>query len=222
MSLLSSRLSFRWSVAPKLQIIFNFWSFWSIILFCPFRSLSLSWAGLYIISQCLSPVEQLAWCYRCVRQFSILPYTNLSNLGGSQPNHWQEAVHNRPLSASVPDLAVFRSLRWANLGFAYDWTARAYTQFRRSHIESDPAKVAKPGEESGLSESVHGFPPDLGALGRRLANLVGENLDPESGIVNFYSTLSSHMGVLTFVFELHFPQYVFDNASVILMMQNTI
>lgn len=54
-----------------------------------------------------------------LQKYSREPYNNLSNLYGPQPDLWQSAVE-------CNDLKQFRKLRWCNLGFNYDWSARKY------------------------------------------------------------------------------------------------
>ena len=80
-----------------------------------------------------------------------------SNLYGPQPDHW------RGLLASG-DWSAFHSLRWASLGFHYDWTGRRYSAAAQSP-----------------------FPPSLSALASSLSAAVSVPLVPSAAIVNFYT-----------------------------------
>jgi len=92
-------------------------------------------------------------------QFSNCLHTNLSNLHGPQPNHWEQAVKN----GSVGKESGFFRLRWASLGYHYDWTNRLYHR----NAKSD-------------------FPPELAKMAGDLAKKVGLEVKSEAAIVNFY------------------------------------
>jgi alkylated DNA repair protein alkB family protein 1 len=151
--------------------------------------------GLYFISNCLTPQQQFDWSLRSVREFSNLPYTNLSNLHGEQPNHWKNAVESGSLD-------TFRTLRWANIGFSYNWSKREYVEFGRSDNTALPNSInaAANGAKftdtssSRILELESHFPADLGALAAELAAGCNMPMEVESGICNFYCTSSAHMG----------------------------
>jgi alkylated DNA repair protein alkB family protein 1 len=85
----------------------------------------------------------------------------------SQRNHLSNGVEARPL-----DLG----LRWATLGFHYDWKARQYTEEARS---------AFPADLSDLSKSI---------LDWISSDVVG-SIEPETAIINYYrkgATMGGH------------------------------
>ena len=156
--------------------------------------------GFFLVTHCLLPEEQIAWSLRCVQDFSLLPYTNLSNLHGPQPDHWAAAVRSG-------ELAAMRRLRWSNLGFSYDWSTRQYPVFgpppqpqgegmqtAARPLADVPGTTTLRATPAAQMELQSGFPADLGALGSRLAALVGMEFTPESGICNYYSSLTTAMG----------------------------
>jgi hypothetical protein len=69
-------------------------------------------AGFYFLRGALDARSQALWACRCLRDFSRLPHTNLTNLYGSEDGggeRWREAVQTR-------DLQAVRKIRWVNLG----------------------------------------------------------------------------------------------------------
>eukprot|EP01083_Nonionella_stella_P034292 93861_1 len=125
--------------------------------------------GFYIISNALTIPEQCRWVRRCVKDLSNERHTNLSRLNGPQPDLWSEAC-------ASGELTQFRKLRWANIGYDYDWSSRKYN--------------ISPEAERDRS---HGFPKDLASFSEKVVDSLGMNMVPESGIVNFYN-LNSTMG----------------------------
>lgn len=88
---------------------------------------------------------------------------------------WQSSVqeNNKLLS--------FHKMRWASLGYHYDWTSRRYYKDAKSE-----------------------FPVELLELSQKLASLVGNTLKPEAAIVNFYplgSTMGGHLDDAEFAME---------------------
>jgi DNA alkylation damage repair protein AlkB len=80
-----------------------------------------------------------------------------------------------PAPARIPAHLTLSKLRWATLGYQYDWTARSY-----EHSAFVP------------------FPAQLGRLSAHLACAcgVGYTMTPEAGIVNFYpqgQTMGGHV-----------------------------
>ena len=119
--------------------------------------------GLFVITGALSEAAQLHWAHRCLSDFSNAPHTNISNLCGPPScAPWQHAL-------ATGDCSSLRALRWASLGYHYDWTARSYTAANHSP-----------------------FPVDLAALSAALAATAGCSLAPSAAIVNYYP-LSSCM-----------------------------
>jgi DNA alkylation damage repair protein AlkB len=142
--------------------------------------------GFYIIAGALSTSEQLSLAKIALEEYSTAEHTNLSNLSKlsedkSRPtdatieavinncsqNIWLETLKDND------SFERFKALRWASLGYHYDWTKRMYQESVKS-----------------------GFPPKLAALCRQLSCLIGENMVPEAAIVNYYPVgtyMSGHL-----------------------------
>eukprot|EP00466_Bigelowiella_natans_P003626 jgi/Bigna1/73330/fgenesh1_pg.23_\ len=119
--------------------------------------------GLYIIKNALSLQEQLFWAKRAIKEFSNCAHTNLSNLHGTQPDHWANAVECNDVGKD----SEFYKLRWASLGYHYDWTQRLYHKYQHQNEKSD-------------------FPENLASMADALARRVGLKVKSEAAIVNFY------------------------------------
>ncbi|XP_049533282.1 nucleic acid dioxygenase ALKBH1 [Anopheles darlingi] len=130
--------------------------------------------GLLVVANPFTGDGQRYWTSRCVVDYpgpkntNIIPQQLEEQLG---PNGWW------PLLQSCSDPTKRRKLakvlRWATLGFHYDWTNKTYDDSNRSP-----------------------FPDDLGDLVCYLAAAFGyKQFSPEASIVNFYpvgSTLAGH------------------------------
>ena len=117
--------------------------------------------GLIVITHALDDDEQLHWAHECLARYSNAAHTNLSALGGPQPDHWAAAE-------SSGDWTSFSQLHWSSLGYHYDWTNRTYA-------ETDYST----------------FPADLATLSTRFSSAVSQSLSPSAAIVNYYSLQSS-------------------------------
>ena len=121
--------------------------------------------GFYFLEKCMHNEVQLEYAQKCVREFSRLPYTNLTNIHASASDKsdiWDSPSYK---------LSSFRHLRWVNLGYAYDWSKREYKEFE--------SKIPQGTEDLFIS----------------IAKVAGLHcFHPESGIVNYYSSLSTVMG----------------------------
>ena len=117
--------------------------------------------GLSLITQALTLPQQLLWAHRCLSGYSNAAHTNLTNLRGPQADHWRAAC-------TSGDWSALHQLRWASLGFHYDWTARSYTPAQHSP-----------------------FPPALAALTSSLSSALHLPLHPTAALVNFYPLTSS-------------------------------
>jgi DNA alkylation damage repair protein AlkB len=142
--------------------------------------------GFYIIAGALNTSEQLSLAKIALEEYSTAEHTNLSNLSKlsedkSRPTDAtiQEVINNNSRNIWLETLKDndnferFKALRWASLGYHYDWTKRMYQE----NVKSD-------------------FPPKLAALCRRLSGLIGENMVPEAAIVNYYPVgtyMSGHL-----------------------------
>jgi DNA alkylation damage repair protein AlkB len=142
--------------------------------------------GFFLIVGALSITAQLALAKQALEEFSTAKHTNLTNLttlshcrnesndfetpaceDEGEKNLWAESIKENC------DFKCFNALRWASLGYHYDWTKRMY----RENLKSD-------------------FPPNLADLCKHLASLVGESMHAEAAIVNFYpigTYMSGHL-----------------------------
>eukprot|EP01100_Stratorugosa_tubuloviscum_P004176 TRINITY_DN2038_c3_g1_i1.p1 TRINITY_DN2038_c3_g1~~TRINITY_DN2038_c3_g1_i1.p1 ORF type:complete len:386 (+),score=152.28 TRINITY_DN2038_c3_g1_i1:82-1158(+) len=118
--------------------------------------------GLYFIPCPFTPEQQRYWIYKCLKQYSLDTVTNLSNLRGDSN---ETRFHNW-------ESINLKELRWASLGYHFQWTQRIYTE-----------------EHKGL------FPPELQQLCQELAAQLGyEKYFPEGAIVNYYPNRRCMMG----------------------------
>ena len=96
--------------------------------------------------------------------FTVTPSSGSSSSSNSIPSAsiWSTAC-------STGDFSVLSSLRWASLGFHYDWTNREYTASARSP-----------------------FPNELADISREIAHTAGVEFHrPEAAIVNYYPSTGS-------------------------------
>lgn len=123
--------------------------------------------GFVVVPGALTLREQLRWAWTCVAEYSMERHTNLSVLHGPQPDLWAAAC----AAAEGGDFTAFRKLRWASLGYHYDWNARRY----------DPAAVTP-------------FPPALAGLAASLAASAGwPGMRAEAALCNYYPN-KAYMG----------------------------
>jgi len=115
--------------------------------------------GLFVLTNALDKKEQVFWAKKAVSEFSKCAHTNLTNLYGPQPDHWADSVKCKNIGKD----SGFYKLRWASLGFHYDWTKRLYHKNEKSD-----------------------FPDELAQKANSLAKKVGLCIDSEAAIVNFY------------------------------------
>ena len=113
---------------------------------------------LFVPNPFSNAAAQAHWAKKCVVDY-VAPdaeyhYTNLAK--GMDPREKLPPMHE--------------ALRWATLGYHFDWTAREY-----------------------LEESRSAFPEDLSVMSRALAKAVGLDLHPETAILNYYRR-STNMG----------------------------
>lgn len=135
--------------------------------------------GLYIIKRALTTNAQLHWAKIALEQYTRSHHTNLTNLqslNGSKSddisafdssNLWLDSIANND------NFKSFKPMRWACLGYHYDWTARKYQKDLKSP-----------------------FPPDLAEFCRKLANHVSSDITAEAAIVNYYpcgTSMSGHL-----------------------------
>lgn len=149
--------------------------------------------GFCFICNPFSFDEQLGWVDRCLREYTEPP--NITNLnlhygpvsglveglsckdGVPQPALAGDPFHKTTANDQPPKSVLLSKLRWATLGYQYNWTDRSYNQ-----------------------KDWNRFPPDLAVLCERFAAKAHQELIAEAAIVNFYSlgnTLYTHARTLT-------------------------
>jgi hypothetical protein len=152
-------------------------------------------AGFYVITRAISASAQWEWAKTVLREYSGAEHTNLyvrclsplslcSSLRllrlcvacapATHSTNLKKPAASWAQAVSLNSLAPLQELRWASLGYHYDWTARCYRPERYSP-----------------------FPAALHALGARVAACVGyPALRCEAGIVNYYpcdTTMGAHV-----------------------------
>lgn len=131
--------------------------------------------GLYIIKGALSVSQQLHWAKTACEEYSRADHTNLTNLRNlrgdvdifGDRDIWMQTLRENN------GFKRFKELRWASLGYHYDWTARMYQKDLKSP-----------------------FPSDLADLCQSLAKQVNLDILSEAAIVNYYpsgATMSGHL-----------------------------
>lgn len=132
--------------------------------------------GFYVLRDALTFRAQCHWAKTAVEKYSKSLHTNLTNLeklGKSEITSeeietlWEDSVRDNN------DFKRFESMRWASLGYHYDWTARKYSKDIKST-----------------------FPCDFAELLSELAGCVDQVLKPEAAIINYYpcgSVMSGHI-----------------------------
>lgn len=138
--------------------------------------------GFYIIKRGLSMKQQIHWANTAVESYSQMEHTNLSNLRiinsdsnlpidenilNDEKYIWKKSLDEKN------NFKRFKSLRWASLGYHYNWTLRKYVRDCKTK-----------------------FPEELALLCKRFANYVGDNLTAEAAIVNYYPVGTSMSGHL--------------------------
>eukprot|EP01041_Mallomonas_annulata_P003219 gene3219-6364_t len=132
--------------------------------------------GLFILCDAIPANMQLDLCLKSLRDYASEPNTtNTPECCGcwTKESPMLDDYHKeQDLCPRLPKSWTLSRLRWATLGFQYDWTNRIYN--REIHIP---------------------FPDDLAAMCKDLAAAAGYTMRPEAAIVNFYpegSTMGGH------------------------------
>eukprot|EP01041_Mallomonas_annulata_P011318 gene11318-23682_t len=140
--------------------------------------------GFFVITNALSTDDQIRWAGIAVEEYSRASHTNLTNLKAlaqqsttnTNPLPEQSQTSNLwtdTLLDNDDSFSRFKPLRWASLGYHYDWTARMYKKDLKSP-----------------------FPENLALLCKKLANSVDEDITAEAAIVNYYpigACMSGHL-----------------------------
>jgi len=133
--------------------------------------------GLYFIPNPFSPQQQKYWIKRCLKDFTVGNQTNVSNLSRlsyaeQNPEVKEEDIPDFLWTEYNPQFK--EQLRWATLGYHFQWTPRKY-----------------------LDEYKGEFPDDLRDLCRELAKLLNYDMVPEAATLNFYpiskQSMSAHL-----------------------------
>lgn len=130
--------------------------------------------GVYILPGVLSTSEQEYFIRKALRSYieppnrrNIDANAEEQNITQYEPpsNIWSEHVKQKWSEDGSKQESYLERIAWATLGFQYDWTNRRYN--------TDP-------------QAFRQYPKDIWMLGRMAAELVGESIVPEAGIVNYY------------------------------------
>jgi hypothetical protein len=87
-------------------------------------------SGLKVLTNAMPRSTQVQWALRALQDYSRQAYTNLSNLANdlnATKNLWSNAWREYP-NTSCEAWKALKTLRWANIGRHYDWTARGYLE----------------------------------------------------------------------------------------------
>lgn len=126
--------------------------------------------GFMIISSPFFPDAQKYWCYKALTEYAMKPYPcnlDIHIEEGERENLWKAT--NKSSSSSSG--ALIDKLRWAHLGYHFDYNFVNYKE-----------------------EKYYGFPDDLASLMKVVAIIIGyEHYVPETAIVNYYP-IGSSMG----------------------------
>uniref|UniRef100_A0A6B2LCC8 Fe2OG dioxygenase domain-containing protein n=1 Tax=Arcella intermedia TaxID=1963864 RepID=A0A6B2LCC8_9EUKA len=113
---------------------------------------------MYFIPNPFTMEQQKYWIKKCIQEYTLGNPTNISNL--NKTPLWKEWK-----------IDLMSDLRWAALGYHFQWTPRIYTE-----------------EHRGV------FPAELAEIASDLAGLVNQKIISEAAIVNFYPDLKCQMG----------------------------
>ncbi|KAH3856758.1 hypothetical protein DPMN_099352, partial [Dreissena polymorpha] len=127
--------------------------------------------GFIVISNAFKRKYQRYWVARCLLDFPMKPNKTNVDAHTDRPSQiWNSCIDN-----NRPDLkkdSLLMRLRWATLGYQYEWNTKEY-----------------------FSDRVQEFPTDLSHLCGYIAETLGySSYSSEAGIVNFYRMDSSLMG----------------------------
>lgn len=138
-------------------------------------------SGFFVFRNLLPENSQKQWAKVCLSEYSQSTHTNITNLKAIEESSNHNAKSNNAITAHAPSddalsdvnksekCSLLTGLRWASLGYHYDWTTRMY----RPDLESP-------------------IPTPLATLCTAVANLLHLSLTPEAAIVNYYP-LNGHM-----------------------------
>lgn len=122
--------------------------------------------GLYLAPGALTEDEQCELIYSAGSSYQQPP--NATNLAAmAQPKSSEPELEPEPeseLQLQAPTLDRLRRLRWATLGYQYQWTSRTY----------EAGKVTE-------------MPSRLSELCSNLAGALGHAMEPQAAIVNYYN-----------------------------------
>jgi alkylated DNA repair protein alkB family protein 1 len=162
--------------------------------------------GLVFLPGFLSVAQQQYWVRRCMTEFSGPPHpnneSNLAQLRQMQMQHEQEEQPSPPAAAvasatatsaasSTPAAATavgYRSgLRWATLGYSYNWTQKSYREDERSPFPPQLAALCAAIVKEHFAKVA---PPETAKL--------ADGYRAETAIVNYFpsgSAMCAHQDV---------------------------
>ncbi|KAK3595959.1 hypothetical protein CHS0354_032473 [Potamilus streckersoni] len=130
--------------------------------------------GLVVIKNPFKAGYQRYWVIRCLQSYPCKP--NITNLDAHMDTEKLGNIWQASLTQTGPDLkkdSILMKLRWATLGYHYDWNTKEYYE-----------------------DKYTSFPEDLGLLCKCIATALGYQVfQAEAAIVNYYhmdSTLAAH------------------------------
>ena len=145
--------------------------------------------GFYICRNLLTNDAQYKWSKKAIKDFSQVTHTNITNLENINNNNNNnnnnsdnsikeldsiQSPSNKTIVSTKNELTTMLSkLRWACLGYHYNWSLRMYVE-----------------------NSLSNIPADLITLFCDTASLVRLPLKPEAVIINYYplnGTMSGHL-----------------------------
>uniref|UniRef100_A0A182W530 Fe2OG dioxygenase domain-containing protein n=1 Tax=Anopheles minimus TaxID=112268 RepID=A0A182W530_9DIPT len=126
--------------------------------------------GLLVLANPFTCSGQRHWIMRSMSDYPTYP--NITNLTNRDVEYsWLEELQSIPTESERRKFA--KQLRWATLGYQYDWTNKVYDEARKEQ-----------------------FPTELSSLVKYVATAFGYGwFSPEAAIVNYYpigSTLAGH------------------------------
>ncbi len=126
--------------------------------------------GLYVLPGALSADTQRELVISCCTDYHCAPHcTNRRNTSDSCSAPQSAPGTEVDLDISPAEqLAKLQSLRWATLGYQYQWASRSYVENKRTDM-----------------------PTSLCELSRELTSRVGQIIDPQSAIINYYTAKST-------------------------------
>ena len=168
--------------------------------------------GLFVIPDCLPVWQQIEIAHFALSKTPGAP--NNTNLTPSEVEEvWER--EKQLYDAMGPDTETYRPLpkanvlgrlRWASLGFQYDWTNRRYPQAKAVEDDRKINDCVDKGSNIDETKAPPQFPPRLATIIRDIVELIPVEanipsctpitMEPEASIVNFFpagTTMGGHV-----------------------------